>query len=166
MMKFESMSQDELRAQASQTLLGCLKDHATEGDESTIANLELLLHQKASVSSSEQPQKYNRLYIDSLREIITLITSFEMDVTQVFEKMYSGNFGWNNPVFAGYVEQEKKNIMNLFRPIEVEEGIYTCPSCKGKKTHHFSRQMRSSDEPATTFITCANKECQYKWKIN
>jgi DNA-directed RNA polymerase subunit M/transcription elongation factor TFIIS len=159
-MKFQTLSQADLRAQARQML------SKNNPDESSVGELELLLHQKTQHLTSEHPAKYNEMYVDSLREVLTLMVSFEMPADEVLSRLYAGSFGWNNPVFAEFVDQEKKNIMNLFRPIEVEEGIYTCPSCKGKKTHHFSRQMRSSDEPATTFITCANKECQYKWKIN
>jgi DNA-directed RNA polymerase subunit M/transcription elongation factor TFIIS len=46
--------------------------------------------------------------------------------------------------------------------IEVEEGGYTCPKCKGNRTISTMSQTRSADEPMTTFIVCT--DCQTKWK--
>ena len=46
--------------------------------------------------------------------------------------------------------------------IEVEEGGYTCPKCKGNRTISTMSQTRSADEPMTTFIVCT--DCQNKWK--
>jgi len=46
--------------------------------------------------------------------------------------------------------------------IEVEEGGYTCPKCKGNRTISTMSQTRSADEPMTTFIVCT--DCQTRWK--
>jgi len=44
---------------------------------------------------------------------------------------------------------------------DVEEGIYQC-KCGSKKTRSYSLQLRRSDEPSTTFISCLI--CGNKWK--
>lgn len=46
---------------------------------------------------------------------------------------------------------------------QVAEGMYTCESCKGKRTTSIEIQMRSADEPMTIFIRCV--DCGNEWKI-
>ena len=94
------------------------------------------------------------------------VKRLEQTIEKTIQEMKTGKIGWNSISFDTYLDNEKRMIMNITKPLEVEEGIYSCPRCKGRKTHHYSRQVRSADEPATVFITCANKDCQYKWKIN
>ena len=45
---------------------------------------------------------------------------------------------------------------------KVEEGMFTCNRCKSKKTTYYQMQIRSADEPMTTFVTCTN--CNLRWK--
>ena len=47
--------------------------------------------------------------------------------------------------------------------IEASTDTFTCRKCKGKKTTYYQLQIRSADEPATTFINCI--DCGNKWKI-
>lgn len=42
------------------------------------------------------------------------------------------------------------------------EGIFVCRKCKGRKIHYYQLQIRSADEPMTTFFTCMS--CGCKWK--
>jgi transcription elongation factor S-II len=42
------------------------------------------------------------------------------------------------------------------------DGAYTCRKCKSKKTVYTSIQIRSADEPMTTFVTCLG--CGNRWK--
>lgn len=46
---------------------------------------------------------------------------------------------------------------------QVAEGMYTCESCKGKRTTSKEIQMRSADEPMTLFIRCV--DCGNEWRI-
>jgi transcription elongation factor S-II len=39
-----------------------------------------------------------------------------------------------------------------------------CPKCKNKKCTYYQMQTRSADEPMTTFLTCLNPMCGYKFK--
>ncbi len=131
--------------------------------ESDDCDEEIMIHQKALYLQS-LGNNYVDSYMEILYDVCTLIEKY--GIYEAFEHLQNGKIGFDSPLFDWYVDQEKRDIMNLTKPIEVEEGIYTCPKCKGKKTHHYSRQMRSADEPATTIITCVNKDCQYSWKIN
>lgn len=42
------------------------------------------------------------------------------------------------------------------------DGAYTCGKCKSKKTVYTQMQIRSADEPMTTFVRCLN--CGKSWK--
>lgn len=42
---------------------------------------------------------------------------------------------------------------------------YTCPKCKKNRCSYYNLQTRSIDEPETTFVTCENSACGYKWKF-
>lgn len=44
----------------------------------------------------------------------------------------------------------------------VPDGAYTCHKCKSQKTVYTSMQIRSADEPMTTFVRCLN--CGKSWK--
>ena len=47
--------------------------------------------------------------------------------------------------------------------IEASTDTFTCRKCNGNKTTYYQLQIRSADEPATTFINCI--DCGNKWKI-
>lgn len=125
---------------------------------------EIMIHQKA-LQMQSKGQNYMESYIGILLEVQAMFQSsisYEETMTNIMKNRLS----WNNILFKPYVDTERRDIMNITKPLEVEEGLYVCPKCKGKKTHCYSRQVRSADEPATTFITCANNDCAFKWKIN
>jgi len=46
---------------------------------------------------------------------------------------------------------------------EVADGLFRCGKCKTYKTTYYQRQIRSADEPMTTFVTCLN--CNNRWKF-
>ena len=120
--------------------------------------LEVALHQTCMQLPAD---KYLDAYQDNLLHLLTLLQT-NTDPTSLLQQ---GKTGWDSVLFQPFLEAERRDIVNLTKPLEVEEGLYTCPKCKSKKTHSYTRQVRSADEPATTFITCANTDCSYKWKI-
>lgn len=46
---------------------------------------------------------------------------------------------------------------------ETKEGEIMCFRCKGRKVHTNQKQIRSADEPMTTFCFCLN--CKNTWKM-
>ena len=44
------------------------------------------------------------------------------------------------------------------------KSFYSCPKCRTKETTYYEMQIRSSDEPATKFLTC--QICDFKWTNN
>ena len=126
---------------------------------------EVILHQKALELHNSQGMTYKDAYISLFRDLEVMIHE-GIHPSQALDHILNNRVGWNHIHFDGHYQQERKNIINLTKPLEVVEGLYTCPQCKSKKTHSYSRQVRSADEPATTFISCVNRDCQFKWKIN
>jgi DNA-directed RNA polymerase subunit M/transcription elongation factor TFIIS len=113
---------------------------------------------------------YQRNYVDQLFEFVILYTRFVEtklgDPLQTALRALQTTQGWESPLYDEFLEIERRNVRNLCKPLEVVEGLFTCAGCGSNKTHSYSRQMRSADEPMTTFVTCANKACGKKWKIN
>ncbi len=54
----------------------------------------------------------------------------------------NGKYGWNHKIFDSYVDNEKRTVMNISKPPDVEEGVFVCQKCGGNKTMHYSRQIR------------------------
>ena len=157
-----SSQQDQVRDKVKSQMISLLPK-----SKKKLTNIpqEIILHKKA-LQLQSMGHDYTASYVDIWMEILTMMEVKNKTLTEALEDVISNKIGWNSVLFEEWVEKERRDIINLTRPLEVEEGIYTCPKCKSKKTHHYSRQMRSADEPATTIVTCANQMCQYNWKIN
>jgi len=52
----------------------------------------------------------------------------------------------------------------LARELLNQDGFFTCPRCKSKKTTYYQLQTRSADEPMTTFVSCLSISCGKNWK--
>lgn len=50
------------------------------------------------------------------------------------------------------------------RNVEVKDGEFKCGKCFKRKVLTYQKQMRSADEPMTTFFNCQN--CGHMWKMN
>ena len=43
-------------------------------------------------------------------------------------------------------------------------NTYMCPKCDGIEVYAYLEQTRSSDEPETRMLTCANVQCKHGWR--
>ena len=67
--------------------------------------------------------------------------------------------------WADLIAQKIIKDKNKFETnIEAATDTFTCRKCKSKKCTYYQVQIRSADEPMTTFITCL--ECGNRWKQN
>jgi len=67
------------------------------------------------------------------------------------------------------IEREKKEEFSLQaairgNDIQAVSDMFRCGKCKETKCTYYQLQIRSADEPMTTFITCLN--CGSRWKQN
>ncbi|KRT80020.1 hypothetical protein AMK59_7422 [Oryctes borbonicus] len=46
----------------------------------------------------------------------------------------------------------------------VDSTEITCPKCSHNKAYFMQLQIRSADEPMTTFYRCCNHQCSYNWR--
>jgi DNA-directed RNA polymerase subunit M/transcription elongation factor TFIIS len=61
------------------------------------------------------------------------------------------------------IEEKRKRIENKYFPkIEASTDMYTCRKCKKNQCTYYQVQIRSADEPMTTFVTCTY--CGTRWK--
>jgi DNA-directed RNA polymerase subunit M/transcription elongation factor TFIIS len=70
-------------------------------------------------------------------------------------------FGWRNHKFNSIRTKMSERDDFILKPFDVEDGTLTCKKCGSKKVFSYSKQIRSSDEPASVFAQCI--ECKSKW---
>lgn len=72
-------------------------------------------------------------------------------------------FERNPKLWSTFVAAENKKEASMFEvPVESITDRYHCRRCNQNKTTYFQLQVRSADEPMTTFITCT--VCNNRWK--
>lgn len=64
------------------------------------------------------------------------------------------------------MQLDKKEVDDVLGGKEAWENVdqlaADCPKCSNKKAYFMQIQIRSADEPMTTFYKCTN--CGYQWK--
>lgn len=69
----------------------------------------------------------------------------------------------NHERWAELIEAKSKRDKNKFETsIAASTDTFTCRKCKGKNCTYYQMQVRSSDEPMTTFCQCC--VCGNRWK--
>ncbi len=64
-----------------------------------------------------------------------------------------------------YLDRQNANDEFLYsRTMGIKTNEYKCGRCKERNCSYYQLQVRSSDEPMTTFINCLN--CGNKWSFN
>jgi len=173
MYRFEDWSKTQLRAKTREAMCKLLEPtnlhylHAKKLEHAVFCHLENECTEKYGVepfSSDVTFGQFKERYVDVMNEVFGSIR--QMGFEKTYEDVIENKLHWKMSSYYPFYDNERRIVMNITKPLEVEEGVFTCPKCKGKRTHHYSRQVRSADEPATTFITCADKACGYNWKIN
>eukprot|EP00455_Lapot_gusevi_P021779 TRINITY_DN2276_c0_g2_i1.p1 TRINITY_DN2276_c0_g2~~TRINITY_DN2276_c0_g2_i1.p1 ORF type:complete len:110 (-),score=6.78 TRINITY_DN2276_c0_g2_i1:316-645(-) len=48
----------------------------------------------------------------------------------------------------------------------VDQTEATCPKCNNDRAYFMQIQIRSADEPMTSFYKCTKPECGFRWKEN
>lgn len=116
------------------------------------------------IQEIEQQSGNNKeLFMQILLDFTNILT--EKGIKVAFEQLTDGKYGWEHPVFESIRSSEEKEINKRLKPITIEEGIYTCKKCGGKRTQSYEVQLRRADEPATVFVECVNPKCRNKWSM-
>lgn len=60
------------------------------------------------------------------------------------------------------ISKQKEELHKILKTPEATSNLFWCNRCKQNKTTYYEKQIRSSDEPASVFVTCI--VCGNKWK--
>lgn len=106
---------------------------------------------EASVSNEE----YNSILYDVVGDITQ-----NLKLKDIVSNLKNKKVGWKHPCFKeiAYKVEEQNNFIE--NPFEVEEGVQQC-KCGSKRVFSYQKQVRSADEPMTTFSTCC--KCGAEW---
>lgn len=110
-----------------------------------------------------------QIYIDRLRSIFTNLNN-----PTLLEQVNSGSIKAHTIAFMTHQElrpekwdelitAKSKRDKNKFETnLEAATDTFTCRKCKSKKCTYMQLQLRSADEPMTTFVTCLS--CGNRWR--
>lgn len=85
---------------------------------------------------------------------ITPETLLIMEPIELFPEKWVKTLEENKELLKKQVEGSKSRATT---------DMFFCGKCKKRETTYYEQQTRSSDEPMTKFIKCAN--CGHEWKI-
>lgn len=113
---------------------------------------------------------FTKKYSQDARRILANL-SYTLNAQDVREKIIKGiidpyelvNMSKEelNPEIWEKLKHKTMNKVTIKQTVQ-EDGIFKCNRCKSMKTVYYQMQIRSADEPMTTFVTCTN--CYLKWK--
>lgn len=115
---------------------------------------------------------FSRIYTQKAMSIRFNLRKNKELLTRLYD--HSITFEWlvranpidlNPDVWKESIERAVEKQMRRLRTKDVEnapDGAFTCRRCKSKKTSYYQLQIRSSDEPMTSFVECLN--CENRWK--
>ena len=110
-----------------------------------------------------------QIYIDRLRSIFTNLNN-----PTLLEQVNSGSIKAHTIAFMTHQElrpekwdelitAKSKRDKNKFETnLEAATDTFTCRKCKSNKCTYMQLQLRSADEPMTTFVTCLS--CGNRWR--
>lgn len=110
------------------------------------------------------------LYKNNLYQIIGDILDGEK-LKNVLSTIKTGKLGWEHHKFSEMKISMEEQDNFIENPFEVAEGVLECNKilqngqrCGSKRVFYYQRQVRSADEPMTTFANCC--ACGAKWKYD
>ena len=110
-----------------------------------------------------------QIYLDRLRSIFTNLNN-----PTLLEQLNGGSIKAHTIAFMTHQElrpdkwdelitAKSKRDKNKFETnLEAATDTFTCRKCKSNKCTYMQLQLRSADEPMTTFVTCLS--CGNRWR--
>lgn len=110
-----------------------------------------------------------QIYVDRLRSIFTNLNN-----SNLLEQINSSTIKPHTIAFMTHQEMrpdkwdelitsKSKRDQNKFENnLEAATDTFTCRKCKSNKCTYMQLQLRSADEPMTTFVTCLS--CGNRWR--
>jgi transcription elongation factor S-II len=109
------------------------------------------------------------LYLNRLKSIIANLSPYIMELIEthtITTRQLGGMDFYNlNPLkWVALIEIKKQRDKNKYENTQKVTSQFICRKCKSRNCVWTCQQIRSADEPMTTFISC--NDCGNNWKMN
>lgn len=134
---------------------------------STVINIEKnrqILEKHIYNAIEEENKENNETYLWYIYQVVGLIINKEHTMKDILEIIKNKQLGWNQPCYKEISEKIHEHDEYLIKPFDIVEGVTTCVNCGSKKTWNIQKQVRSQDEPMTTFSRCS--DCGKQWSYS
>lgn len=133
---------------------------------SVTSKLSLLSHKKdnkklilSHLSRYDDTDKLDKIY-----EMAFQMQEDGHDLKKIFQALKDGKLGLSHSDFSIVSKKMEETDLFMNKNFETVEGVNECGKCKSKRTISFTKQVRSSDEGASVFITCI--DCKHRFILN
>ena len=162
--KFTQLINNEEEAKAiEENTFTFVTEHCKNND--IPQNVKNTMFRKLYVSKARQI--YHNLKADSYvnnTQMLKLISKKKIKYEQIAFYSYKQLFPSKWKKFNKDLEILNKDIADFDKEVQSTDQ-FTCPKCKNNMTVYSQFQIRSSDEPITSFITCIHPDCNgHNWR--
>jgi DNA-directed RNA polymerase subunit M/transcription elongation factor TFIIS len=124
----------------------------------------------SSVNEFDDEEDIERCYKLNILQTVGDVGSGEK-LKVILENIKTGKLGWSHNSFKQMQNMLDEQNDFIENPFAVEEGVLECKArdkdgkvCGSKRVFSYQRQVRSADEPMTTFASCC--QCGTKWQYS
>ena len=131
--------------------------------EKNIRIVEKYVHKQSKILSknTEDPdEKYVNKYSKVLYQTVGDILK-GVKMKNIVQNINKSMIDWDHPNYNNVKYRIEEHDDFIINPFEVEEGVTKCKKCGSERVFTYSKQVRSSDEPMTTFAKCV--KCKEQW---
>ena len=122
--------------------------------------IEKNIYKNVINSADKSDSDIESIYKDNIYQIIGDFVN-KKNIKDVLQSIKDNKIGWDHGCFEKIKFRQNEQDDFIVNPFEVEEGALECKKCGSKRTFSYSKQVRSCDEPMTTFAQCIS--CKAKW---
>ncbi len=145
-------------------------------DTKTASNLEKGIYNWTikQANSKQVVKKWDnpffvQIYKDKFKTVVsnlnntTLIEQVTNNEIKVHQIAFMSHYEMKPEKWAAIIETQMKiNNSKYETQVEASTDMFTCRKCKGNRCTYVQAQLKSADEPMTTFVTCL--DCGKRWK--
>jgi DNA-directed RNA polymerase subunit M/transcription elongation factor TFIIS len=122
--------------------------------------IEKNIYKNVINSADKSDSDIESIYKENIYQIIGDFVS-KKNIKDILQTIKDNKIGWEHGCFEKIKFRQNEQDEFVINPFEVEEGALECKKCGSKRTFSYSKQVRSCDEPMTTFAQCIS--CKAKW---
>jgi transcription elongation factor S-II len=128
-------------------------------------NINIIEKHIYNISSNDE-----KIYKNNINQIIGDVLQGK-NLKDLILTIKIGDLGWKHSAFKEMQNMLVEQNDFIENPFAVEEGVLECKArdkdgklCGSKRVFSYQRQVRSADEPMTTFASCC--QCGTKWQYS